>query len=255
MSALEIHQYTYMSDNYGVLIHDAESGSTAAVDAGDGSALLSSLAEKGWQLTDLFITHHHGDHTAGLTEVKKVTSCTVTGPKLHSNIAGLDVSVADGDELHFAGHQVQVIHTPGHTADMLNYYFPEQGIVFTGDTLFALGCGRLFEGDADTMWHSLNKLMALPPATTIYCSHEYTLANAEFAVTVDPENESLTKRFADIRQMRAQNQPTVPSTLALELETNPFLRAADPSIREHLNMIGNTDAEVFAEIRKRKDNF
>lgn len=155
----------------------------------------------------------------------------------------------------FAGSEVQVIHTPGHTADMLNYYLPSEGVVFTGDTLFALGCGRLFEGDAPTMWNSLNKLMALPAETTVYCSHEYTLANAEFAVSVDPDNAALQARFATIKQQRANGEATVPSSLAEELATNPFLRAADPDIRAHLNMQSADDAEVFAEIRKRKDNF
>ncbi len=255
MSALEIYQYAYNSDNYGVLIHNASTGDTAAVDAGDGAALLSALNHKGWALSDLLITHHHADHTAGLAEVKAETACTVTGPKHHSNIDGLDNKVDDGDEFQFAGCVVKVIHTPGHTTDMLNYYFPAQGLVFTGDTLFALGCGRLFEGDATMMWNSLGKLMALPPDTTVYCSHEYTLANAEFAVTVDPANAQLQQRVDAIKKMRADGLPTVPSVLSEELATNPFLRAADAGIRQHLNMQDATDAEVFAEIRKRKDNF
>lgn len=255
MASLEIFQYEYMSDNYGVLIHSAATGETAAVDAGDAAALLSALAQKGWSLTDLFITHHHADHTAGLAEVKKATSCTVTGPGLHSDVAGLDRRVADGDTFQFAGTDVHVLHTPGHTTDMLNFHFPDESIVFTGDTLFALGCGRLFEGDAEMMWTSLGKLMALPADTTVYCSHEYTLANAEFAVTVDPHNETLQQRFSEIKALRAEGKPTVPTTIAAELATNPFLRAADTSIRQHLNMQNDSDAQVFAEIRKRKDNF
>jgi hydroxyacylglutathione hydrolase len=138
---------------------------------------------------------------------------------------------------------------------MLNYYLPQQGVVFTGDTLFALGCGRLFEGNADMMWQSLNKLMALPAATKVYCSHEYTEANAKFAVTVDPENTALQSRFEEIKQLRSEGKATVPTTIAEELATNPFLRADDKSIRAHLGMADASDAKVFAEIRQRKDNF
>ncbi len=255
MANLQYFQFPYMSDNYGVLIHSDSTGETAAIDAGDGTALLNALAEKGWQLTDLFVTHHHADHVAGLAEVKTTTSCKVTGPKLHSSIDGLDRQVAEGDTFQFADCDVQVLHTPGHTADMLNYYLPQEGVVFTGDTLFALGCGRLFEGDANTMWNSLNKLMALPPSTTVYCSHEYTEANAKFAMTVDPDNSALQQRYEQIKQRRAEGKATVPSTLAEELATNPFLRADDQAIRQHLGMESATDAEVFAEIRTRKDNF
>ena len=255
MAELEYYQFPYMSDNYGVLIHSSKTGETAAIDAGDGAALLEALDHKGWQLTDLFITHHHADHTAGLAQVKAATSCKVTGPKLHSNVEGLDREVSEGDALQFAGCDVQVIHTPGHTADMLNYYLPSEGVVFTGDTLFALGCGRLFEGDAETMWKSLGKLMALPQNTTVYCSHEYTEANAKFALSVDPENPELRSRVKAIKQLRAEGKATVPSVLAEELATNPFLRVDDQGIREHLGMLASSDEEVFAEIRKRKDNF
>lgn len=255
MSALEYFQFPYMSDNYGVLMHHSASGETAAIDAGDGPALLAALETTGWTLTDLFITHHHADHTGGLAQVKASTGCKVTGPKLHSSISGLDNLVSDADQFQFAGCDVQVIHTPGHTADMLNYYLPSEAVVFTGDTLFALGCGRLFEGDADTMWQSLGKLMALPASTTIYCSHEYTEANGRFAVTVDPHNKTLLERFDNIKKKRAAGEPTIPCTLEEELATNPFLRAADKSIRDHLNMQDASDAQVFAEIRKRKDNF
>lgn len=255
MTSFEYYQFPYMSDNYGVLIHSASSGETACVDVGDGDAVLSALSEKGWSLTHLFITHHHADHVAGLQQVKSATSCQVIGPKQHSDISGLDQQVVDGDTFTFAGQDVTVIHTPGHTADMLNYYIAAEKVVFTGDTLFALGCGRLFEGDANTMWHSLNKLMQLPADTTVYCSHEYTEANAKFAITIDPENPALQDRVKAIQDLRAQGLPTVPSQLSEELATNPFLRAADSGIRAQLQMNDATDSEVFAEIRKRKDNF
>ena len=255
MADLQYFQFPYMSDNYGVLIHSDVTGETAAIDAGDASALLAELKQNGWQLTNLFVTHHHADHVEGLEEVKSATGCKVTGPAQHSNIAGLDNKVSEGDVFQFAGCDVQVLHTPGHTTDMLNYYLPQQGVVFTGDTLFALGCGRLFEGNADMMWQSLNKLMALPAATKVYCSHEYTEANAKFAVTVDPENTALQSRFEEIKQLRSEGKATVPTTIAEELATNPFLRADDKSIRAHLGMADASDAEVFAVIRQRKDNF
>lgn len=255
MTRLEYFQFPYMSDNYGVLIHDPETGATAGIDVGDSTAYLAALAEKGWSLTHLLITHHHADHVAGLADVKTKTSCKVIGPKNHSNISGLDQQVADGDTFTFAGFDVKVIHTPGHTADMLNYYIADEKVVFTGDTLFSLGCGRLFEGDADTMWNSLCKLKQLPADTTVYSSHEYTAANADFAITVDPDNKNLQDRIKTIKDLRRQGKPTVPSTLSEELATNPFLRAEDKAIRSHLQMTDATDAAVFAEIRQRKDNF
>lgn len=255
MASFEYFQFPYMSDNYGVFIHDPASGDTAGVDVGDANAYLDALAQKGWSLTHLFITHHHADHVAGLQEVKSKTSCQVIGPKHHSNISGLDQQVSDGDVFSFAGKDVQVIHTPGHTADMLNYYIADEKVVFTGDTLFSLGCGRLFEGDANTMWQSLNKLMQLPADTTVYSSHEYTAANADFAITIDPANTALKARKDGITELRAKGEATVPSLLSEELATNPFLRAADAGIRNHLQMADASDSEVFAEIRKRKDNF
>lgn len=256
MPRFAYHLFPYLSDNYGVLLHDPDSGATAAVDAGDGEAVLAALAEKGWNLTELWITHHHGDHTDGLAMVKEKTGCTVTGPKGKSaSISGIDREVGEGDTFEFAGAEVQVLETPGHTLDMINFYLPSEKVAFTGDTLFTLGCGRVFEGDFAMMWESLCKLMKLPADTVIYSSHEYTLANAEFALSVDPDNAALKGRAEKFKAMRANDQPTVPSTMAEELETNPFLRASDPAIRSHLGMEGESDAAVFAEIRQRKDNF
>ena len=255
MSRFDYFQFPYMSDNYGVLIHDKQTGDTAAIDVGDAPAYLAALAEKEWSLTHLLITHHHADHVAGLQDVKSKTSCKVIGPKIHSQIDGLDEKVSDGDTFTFAGLDIRVIHTPGHTADMLNYYIEDEKVVFTGDTLFALGCGRLFEGDADTMWNSLCKLKQLPPDTTVYSSHEYTAANADFAITVDPDNQALKDRIVQIKAQRKEGKPTVPSMMSDELATNPFVRAEDKAIRQHLQMVNATDSEVFAEIRQRKDNF
>ena len=252
--ALEFHQFSYMSDNYGVLIHEPVTGETAMVDAGDAAAAMAALKKTGWSLSHILITHHHGDHTAGLAAVKDATGAVVIGPD-NPSIKGVDERYGDGDEFIFAGHVCRCIHTPGHTLDMLNYYLPEQGVCFTGDTLFSLGCGRIFEGDPSMMWDSLTKLMALPAETTLYSSHEYTQANAAFALSVDPDNAELIARCAGVEEKRAKGQPTVPSLLSEELATNPFLRASDVRIRAQLKMPDASDREVFAEIRSRKDNF
>jgi len=252
MAALEYYQYPYMEDNYGVLIHSPGTGETASVDCGDADAAEQALQHKDWSLTHILVTHHHTDHVAGLKKLKQSSNCLVIGP---SGISGVDQIVAGNDSFDFAGVNVKTIHTPGHTIDMINYYLPEEKTVFTGDTLFSLGCGRLFEGDAPMMWKSLQKLMQLPEDTVIYSSHEYTQANAAFAITVDPDNNDLKQRIAKITKLRADEQATVPSLLSEELMTNPFLRPADASIRQVLNMPEASDTEVFAEIRKRKDNF
>jgi len=256
MPRFAYHQFLYGSDNYGVLVHDPETQQTAAIDAGDAGRYRQALDEKGWQLSHILITHHHGDHTEGLEELAAQTGAHVYGPA--GNNAGhahIMTRVSDGDEIAFAGEQIKVLHTPGHTLDMLNFHLPTESVCFTGDTLFSLGCGRVFEGDFGMMWNSLSKLMALPSDTIIYSSHEYTEANARFALSVDPENQKLKNRAAEIDSKRRQGQPTVPSLLSEEMATNPFLRASDSGIRAHLGMQGATDAEVFAEIRTRKDNF
>ena len=249
---LNIHQFTYGGDNYGVLLQEPDSGATALVDAGDATAALAALAETGWSLSQIWLTHHHGDHTAGTTEIVAATGAGVHGP---ASIASVTTPVADGGEIDFGGVKVTAIATPGHTMDMLNFHIPSEKLLFTGDTLFAMGCGRLFEGDAATMWASLCKLMSLDDETVIYCGHEYTAANADFALSVDPDNDALLRRVAAVCDLRSAGQPTIPTMLALEKLTNPFLRASDPSIRAHLGMADADDVDVFTEIRLRKDNF
>jgi len=195
MSELSLTQYAYMADNYGVLLHSEKTGQTACIDCGDAQATMAALAKQNWTLTDIWITHHHADHTAGVVELKSATGATVTGPEpLSASIDGLDKTLAGGDAFEFAGVDVQVIHTPGHTKDMINFYLPTEKLVFTGDTLFTMGCGRLFECDANTMHESLAKLTALPADTKVYSSHEYTLANVKFALSVDSDNEKLLAR-------------------------------------------------------------
>ena len=252
----QTHQFPYGDDNYGLLMHCTERGLTACVDAGDAGATEAALAETGWHLSHIFITHHHGDHTAGLDDLKQRHNASILGPSTDSAASALyDIRLNDDDEFEFAGRKVVVIATPGHTLDMLNFYIPEEDIVCTGDTLFVMGCGRIFEGNADMMWASLQKLLALPDHTVIYCSHEYTLANANFARSVDPDNTSLAARQGAVIELRDNGLPTVPTRLDLEKATNPFLRVDNAKIRAHLGMEQASNAEVFAEIRCRKDNF
>lgn len=252
MSKLQIHQFTCLHDNFGVLVHDAKSGQTICIDAPDAKAVDAALNDKGWKLTHILLTHHHTDHVQGVTELKARHGCVVIGPD-NPVIADIDTKVAGGDVLQLAGDAVTVIATPGHTLDMLNFHFAKAGVIFTADTLFALGCGRIFEGTPAQMWASLCKLMVLPAQTQVYCGHEYTLANARFALNIDPENKALQKRAGEIEALRALGKPTVPTSIGLELATNPFLRANDASIRRHLGMESASDAEVFAEIRERKN--
>ncbi len=254
--ALQIEQFMCRSDNFGVLIHDPESGATASIDAPEEGPILEMLKRKGWVLTHIFITHHHYDHVDGVAALKQAYGAEIIGPAAEAErIAGIERAVSGGDRLSFGSDTVEVIDTPGHTAGHISYYFPDSGVAFTADTLFALGCGRLFERGPEVMLSSLKKLAALPPETRIYCGHEYTQANARFAVTVDPDNTALADRAREIDTLRAAGKPTLPTTIGRELETNPFLRWSDPAIRAHLGMESATDAEVLAEIRKRKDNF
>lgn len=255
MSALQLETFSCRTDNYGVLVHDPESGLTASIDAPEEQPILDAAARRGWKLTHIFTTHHHGDHVEANLALKQKLGVEIVGPFNEAlAIPGLDKSMADGDEFRFGAHPVRVIETPGHTAGHICYHFSDDNILFAADTLFALGCGRLFERPAADMWHSLQKLAALPDETEIYFGHEYTLANARFALTIDPENPQLQARAKEIEAKRDRGEFTIPTTMGLERQTNPFLRAADASIRRHLTMEANTDAEVFAEIRKRKDN-
>jgi hydroxyacylglutathione hydrolase len=254
MPKLDILQFACRSDNYGVLIHEEHADVTAAIDAPDTESILAKLAEKGWRLTNLLITHHHGDHTAGNLQLKEATGCTVIGPKAEADrIPGIDRGVVEGNTIAFGEYEIRVIETPGHTIGHVTYWIPAASVAFVGDTLFAMGCGRIFEGNAKVMWASLNKLMALPPETEIYCGHEYTAANAAFALTVDPENAVLQKRAKDVTEQRSKGLATLPTRIDLELETNPFLRPHVAAIRQRLGMQLDPDWRVFAEIRERKN--
>ena len=256
MAKLDIYQFPTRSDNYGVVIHDPGTGATAAIDAPEAEPIFAALTEKGWTLTDILVTHHHGDHTAGIEALKRKTGCTVYGPAREAGlIPGLDVEVKEGDEVAVGGVSARVIETPGHTRGHVSYHFPDDRVVFVGDTLFSVGCGRLLEGDAPTMWASLSKLAGLPAETKVYCGHEYTGANCRFALTVEPDNEALKARAAEVAKNDARGAPSLPTTIGQELATNPFLRPSSPAIQRRLGMEGRPLAEIFGEIRRRKDRF
>jgi hydroxyacylglutathione hydrolase len=256
MAKLEVHQFPARSDNYGVLIHDPETGATASIDAPDADAVLAALEEKGWTLTHILITHHHGDHTAGNKRLKALTGCIIVGPKVEArSIPAIDVEVSEGDSVAVGKANGLIIETPGHTRGHISYLFPEDGIVFVGDTLFSVGCGKLLEGDAKMMWRSLQKLMALPPETQLYCGHEYTRANTKFALTVEPGNAALQARAVEAEELAKKKEPALPTSIGRELATNPFLRPSSPEIQKRLGMEGRELWEIFGETRRRKDRF
>ena len=254
MPKLEIHQFPCLSDNFGVLIRDAEQGVVASIDAPDANAVAAALAAKGWRLTHILTTHHHHDHTGGNLALKAETACTIIGPRGEAaKTPGIDKQVGEGDTFAFGAHQVRVLDTPGHTAGHITYWIPSANAVFVGDTLFAIGCGRVIEGNAQIMWQSLQKLKALPKETAVYCGHEYTQANARFALTIEPENEALQKRAREVDQLCAAGKATLPTTIGLELETNPFLRPHVPAIQKRLDMVAKPEWQIFGEIRERKN--
>lgn len=254
MTKLDIHQFPCLSDNYGVLIRDAASQVTAAIDAPDARAVAAALQEKGWRLTHILTTHHHGDHTAGNLPLKGETRCTIIGPRAEAaKVPGIDTQVGEGDTFKFGSFEVRVFDTPGHTAGHISYWIPSAEVAFVGDTLFAIGCGRIIEGNAQMMWASLKKLMALPKETQVYCGHEYTQANAKFALTIEPENAALQKRAKQVGELRAAGKATLPTNIGIELETNPFLRPGSPAIQKRLGMAGKPEWQIFGEIRERKN--
>jgi hydroxyacylglutathione hydrolase len=253
---LDILQLPVFNDNYLYLVRDPASGAAAAVDPGCAEALLDILARNAWRLDYVFNTHHHWDHTGGNLELKRATGCKIVASRRDSErIPGIDVAVAEGDTLSLGDAKATIIDTPGHTLGHIAYYFAAEAALFCGDTLFALGCGRLFEGTAEQMQQSLSKLRALPGNCRVYCAHEYTQANGRFALTVEPESIALRQRMQRVDRLRAAGKPTVPSTLAEELATNPFLRWDSPQLQKNIDKNGDSPAAVFAEVRRRKDRF
>jgi hydroxyacylglutathione hydrolase len=245
-----------LADNYAFLVHNTDSGETALVDAPESGPILEALNRLGWSLDTVLLTHHHWDHVDGLTAILEVHKARVIGAQADAHrLPPLDLAVSEGETVTVCGEEVTVLDVPGHTVGHVAFHFPATGVVFTADSLMALGCGRLFEGTPEQMWQSLGKLAALPGETVVCSGHEYTETNLRFALTVDPDNPALKARGEAITKARKENRPTVPSILSDELATNPFLRAHDPAIRAHLGMQDATDAEVFAEIRRLKDVF
>lgn len=250
MSKVEISQFIAGQDNYCVLIHDPDTGTTVSIDAPDATVIKHALDQHGWKLTHLLITHHHGDHTAGIVELKRDYECEVIGPAGEaSKIPALDRTVREGDIVEAGPFAFRVLETPGHTLGHITYHEPSLQRAFVGDTLFAMGCGRVIEGDYEMMWNSLSKLAALPEETLLYCGHNYTASNARFALSIEPTNMELQLRA----RAAAAGDAQVPSRLSDELATNPFLRAGNASIRQALGMTGAPAWKVFGEVRDRKN--
>ncbi|WP_455474139.1 hydroxyacylglutathione hydrolase [Bartonella sp. B30(2025)] len=251
-----IEQFICRENNFGVLIHDEKSGYTVAIDAPESKAIDAVLKKHNWTLQTIFLTHHHHDHVEAVAELKKTYNAIVIGPEAEKEkIYHLDQTLKPDESFSFANHTLLALSTPGHTLGSLSYYFPQEKLLFAGDTLFSLGCGRLFEGTPKQMLNSLEKLRQLPDETLLYCGHEYTKTNALFALTIDPHNKKLHQRVEDVFLLRAKNAVTLPVTLGQEKATNPFLRWDNNILRKNLKMEKATNEEVFAEIRRKKDNF
>ena len=253
---IDIRQFPCLSDNYGYLVHDRASGKTAAIDTPDAEAINRELEKAGWRLDYIFNTHHHFDHAGGNEALKEKWGCEIIGPKNEAaRIPGIDREVGEGDVVKLGETQAIVHDTPGHTLGHIIYHFKDDGAAFVGDTIFAMGCGRLFEGTPEQMWSSLSIIAAMPEETKLYCAHEYTKANAAFALSVDPDNDDLKARAQEVDRLRAENKPTVPTTVKLERATNPFLRAEDEKLHAAIGMKGAGAVDVFAKTRALKDSF
>ncbi|MGZ8189024.1 MAG: hydroxyacylglutathione hydrolase [Methylosarcina sp.] len=253
---LEIVSLPVLTDNYIHIIHDSVSSETAAVDPALAPPVLEFLERKGWRLTAIFNTHHHWDHVNGNLELKQQTGCTIIGGHEDwDRIPGIDRAVQEGDTVSLGRHQADILFTPGHTRGHIVYHFADDRLLFCGDTLFSMGCGRLFEGTAEQMWHSLQKLKALPGDTRIYCTHEYTQTNGRFALTMEPENPALQRRMEEVNQLRLHGQPTIPTTVEEEWATNPFFREDSLELQKNIHMTRRTPIEIFEETRRLKDRF
>jgi len=252
----ETHLFKCLSDNYGVLVHDPESGATASIDAPEAAPVEAALKATGWKLTDILVTHHHGDHTGGIEALKTKYKCRVVAPaKEAAKIPAVDEMVREGDTVKVGTLAANVIETPGHTLGHVVYWFHKDKLAFVGDTLFSIGCGRVIEGDPEMMWSSLKKLRDLPTDTEIFCGHEYTTANIKFAKTIEASNRVLAARDTEAQQELAKGRPTIPVTIGEEKQANPFLRADVPEVAAGIGMAGKPAAQVFAEIRARKNSF
>ncbi len=252
----QINLFMCLKDNFGVLLHDPASGATAAIDAPEAAPVEEALKRTGWRLTDILVTHHHNDHTAGIASLKQHHKCRVVAPAGEAaRIANIDETVREGDKVKVGGLEARVIETPGHTAGHISFFFPADKLAFVGDTLFSIGCGRVIEGNAEMMWQSLLKLRDLPDDTQFFCGHEYTDANIRFAKTVEPNNAALTARAAEVTRLLGAGKPTIPATIGAEKAANPFLRADIPEVAKSVGLAGSPAWKVFAEIRERKNKF
>jgi hydroxyacylglutathione hydrolase len=252
----QTYLFSCLKDNFGVLLHDPSSGATAAIDAPEAAPVEAALAKTGWRLTDILVTHHHADHTAGIGELKSRHKCRVVAPRTEAaRIAHVDETVGEGNTARVGALEGRVIDTPGHTAGHISYFFPADKLAFVGDTLFSIGCGRVIEGNAEMMWQSLLKLRGLPDDTQFYCGHEYTAANIRFAKTIEPNNAALAARAAEVAQLAAAGKATIPATIGAEKAENPFLRADNAEVAKSLGLAGSPAWKVFAEIRERKNRF
>jgi hydroxyacylglutathione hydrolase len=252
----QTYLFSCLKDNFGVLIHDPASGATASIDAPEAAPVEAALKKTGWRLTDILVTHHHNDHTAGIGALKAQHKCRVVAPRREAQrIAHVDESVGEGDTVRVGGLEGRVIDTPGHTSGHISYFFPADKLAFVGDTLFSIGCGRVIEGDPQMMWNSLLKLRALPDDTQFYCGHEYTAANIRFAKTVEPDNAVLAVRAAEVASLTAAHKFTIPATIGAEKAANPFLRADDAGLAKFVGLANSPAWKVFAEIRERKNRF
>ncbi len=254
--AAQTYLFPCLKDNFGVLLHDPESGATAAIDAPEAEPVEAALKKTGWRLTDILVTHHHADHTAGIGPLKAHHKCRIVAPKNEAQrISPVDEKVGEGDVVRVGSLEGRVIETPGHTAGHVSYFFPADKLAFVGDTLFSIGCGRVIEGTPEMMWQSLLKLRGLPDDTRFYCGHEYTDANIRFAKTIEPNNNALAARAAEVAQQLAAGKPTVPTTIGAEKAENPFLRADVPEVAKAVGLAESPPWKVFAEIRERKNRF
>lgn len=253
---IEIIQISVLTDNYIYLIHDPVSGETAVIDPAIPQPVLDVLTTKNWTLTYILNTHHHWDHVGANLDLKAKTNCQILASTVDfERTPGIDTGLKNGDEIKLGDQVAKVIATPGHTLGHIVYYFAESNALFCGDTLFSMGCGRLFEGSAEQMWHSLQQIKKLPKNTQIFCAHEYTQANGNFALTLDPDNQQLQQRVQQVAQLRANQKATIPSTLEQELATNPFLREDSLTIQQSINMKKQSDVAIFKKIRELKDTF
>jgi hydroxyacylglutathione hydrolase len=252
----QIHLFPCLKDNFGVLLHDPDTGKTASIDAPEAAAVEAALKHKGWTLTDILVTHHHADHTGGIPALKDHYNCRVVAPKAEAaKIPKVDETVKEGSKVSIGSLAANVIDTPGHTSGHISYWFHADKLAFVGDTLFSIGCGRVIEGTMDQMWRSLLKLRDLPDDTSFYCGHEYTQANIKFARTIEPNNAALAARETEANGQRAKGAPTIPTTIGAEKKENCFLRADVPEVAAALGMSGQPAEKVFAEIRERKNKF